>query len=320
MIMAARLRRRPLLTTRFPQLAAVAFALGVSFTGATARADAAETLDATPRTAVMSAFLPEWTALQGMLRDRKDYVINRMTFATGTIEGKPVVLFLSGISMINAAMTTQLALDRFTIDKIVFSGIAGGVDPKLTIGDVVVPDAWSEYLESVFAREKDGRYAVPGFAGSPVPNYGMMFPQPVEIAAGDGTVEKRMWFPVDAKLLAIAKNVAQKTMLKDCTAENVCLTHKPTVLVGGHGVSGQAFVDNAAFRDYAQKTFGAEVLDMESAGVAQVAYTNRVPFIAFRSLSDLAGGGDAENEMGTFFQLASDNSSAVVREFLKALP
>jgi len=59
---------------------------------------------------------------------------------------------------------------------------------------------------------------------------------------------------------------------------------------------------------------------MESAGVAQVTYTNRVPFIAFRSLSDLAGGGDAENEIGTFFQLASDNSSAVVREFLKALP
>jgi adenosylhomocysteine nucleosidase len=313
-------KRRPLLTTRFPQLAAVAFALCVSFTGATARADAAETLDATPRAAVMSAFVPEWTALQGMLRDRKDYVVNRMTFATGIIEDKPVVLFLSGISMINAAMATQLALDRFTIDKIVFSGIAGGVDPKLTIGDVVVPDAWSEYLESVFARAKDGPYAVPGFAGSPVPNYGMMFPQPVEIAAGDGTVEKRMWFPVDAKLLAIAKNVAQKTMLKDCTPENVCLAHKPMVLVGGHGVSGQAFVDNAAFRDYAQKIFGAEVLDMESAGVAQVAYANRVPFIAFRSLSDLAGGGDAENEMGTFFQLASDNSAAVVREFLKTLP
>jgi adenosylhomocysteine nucleosidase len=109
-------------------------------------------------------------------------------------------------------------------------------------------------------------------------------------------------------------------MLKDCTAENVCLTHKPAVLVGGHGVSGQAFVDNAAFRDYAQKTFGAEVLDMESAGVAQVAYANRVPFIAFRSLSDLAGGGDAGNDMGTFFQLASDNSAAVVGEFLKALP
>src|SRR5260221_13826993 len=105
MIMALMLRKAAL-TTRFPQLA-VAFALCVSFTGATARADAAETLDAIPRTAVMSAFLPEWTALQGMLRDRKDYVVNRTTFATGTIEGKPVVLFLSGISMINAPMTTQ---------------------------------------------------------------------------------------------------------------------------------------------------------------------------------------------------------------------
>jgi hypothetical protein len=59
MIMAVRLRRRQLLTTRFPQLAAVAFALGVSFTGATARAAAAETPDATARTAVMSAFPPE---------------------------------------------------------------------------------------------------------------------------------------------------------------------------------------------------------------------------------------------------------------------
>jgi adenosylhomocysteine nucleosidase len=59
---------------------------------------------------------------------------------------------------------------------------------------------------------------------------------------------------------------------------------------------------------------------MESAAVAHVAYANGVPFIAFRSLSDLAGGGPGENEMGTFFQLASDNSAAFVREFLKQLP
>ena len=41
---------------------------------------------------------------------------------------------------------------------------------------------------------------------------------------------------------------------------------------------------------------------MESAAVAHVAYANRVPFIAFRSLSDLAGGGSGhENEMGTSY-------------------
>src|ERR1700745_1519957 len=53
-------------------------------------AHAAPTLDTVPRTAVMSAFEPEWTALQTMLVGRKDYVIDGTTFAPGTIATKPV--------------------------------------------------------------------------------------------------------------------------------------------------------------------------------------------------------------------------------------
>ena len=79
---------------------------------------------------------------------------------------------------------------------------------------------------------------------------------------------------------------------------------------------GPVFVDNAAFRQYVFKTFDAHVLDMESAAVAMVAYANGVPFIAFRSLSDLAGGDLATSEIRTFFQLASDNSAAVVQRVL----
>jgi adenosylhomocysteine nucleosidase len=108
--------------------------------------------------------------------------------------------------------------------------------------------------------------------------------------------------------------------LAQCTANGQCLKHRPKVVVGGNGVSGQAFVDNRAFREYVGKTFKATVLDMESAAVAHVAYANSKPFIAFRSLSDLAGGGDGENEIEIFSQLASDNSAAVVKVFLKALP
>jgi adenosylhomocysteine nucleosidase len=283
-------------------------------------AEAAETLDTTPRTAVISAFQPEWAALQAALQERKAYTVNGTAFDTGLIEGKPVVLFLSGISMVNAAMTSQLALDRFTVARIVFSGIAGGVDPRLAIGDVVVPARWSEYLESVFARERNGTYVLPGFADTSVPNFGMMFPQPVEVANGTGQPEKRWWFPVDATLLSVARTVAGTVSLNACAGDNKCLAQQPKVVVGGNGVSGAAFVDNAAFREYAQKTFGAEVLDMESAAVAHVAYANKVPFIAFRSLSDLAGGGAGENEMGTFLQLASKNAAAVVEAFLKALP
>jgi adenosylhomocysteine nucleosidase len=59
---------------------------------------------------------------------------------------------------------------------------------------------------------------------------------------------------------------------------------------------------------------------MESAATAHVAYVNKVPFIAFRSLSDLAGGGEGANEMGVFFALASANSAKVVEAFLEKLP
>ncbi len=141
---------------------------------------------------------------------------------------------------------------------------------------------------------------------------------PVEIAREDGAVEKREWFPADPQLLALARQAADATVLRDCTPENKCLKRRPRIIVGGRGVSGQAFVDDKPFRLYARSTFRAEVLDMESAAVAHVAYVNKVPFIAFRSLSDLAGGGEGENEIGTFFRIAADNSARVVLAFLAA--
>lgn len=281
---------------------------------------AAETLDTTPRLAVMSAFGPEWIALQEALSERKDYEVNGTTFATGTLEGKPVVLFLTGVSMVNAAMTSQLAIDHFTLEGIVFSGIAGGVNPERHIGDVIVPDNWGQYLEVILARQTgEGEFTPPPFLEASHPNYGMIFPQEVDVARPDGEIESKFWFPVDAKMLETAKAVAEGIALEDCAGEGKCLTHAPAVHVGGNGVSGAAFVDNAEFREYAFETFEAQVLDMESAAVAHVAYANDVPFIAFRSLSDLAGGGEGANEMGTFMGLASNNSASVVKAFVKAL-
>ena len=196
----------------------------------------------------------------------------------------------------------------------------GGADPELKIGDVVVPQAYSEYLEAVFAREtKKGEYTLPSYAERRTPNFEMIFPQPVEIANGSGEPEKAKWFQVDSGLFSIASKIESQQLAK-CTAANACLDHQPRLVIGGNGVSGQAFVDNKAFREYAHETFKASLIDMESAAVAHVAHANKVPFIAFRSLSDLAGGGPGENEIGTFFQLASDNSSTIVKAFLKALP
>src|SRR5687768_10989797 len=110
-------------------------------------------LDAAPRVAVISAFQPELTLLLSRVEQPRKFTINGVDFTTGTLQGKPVVLFLSGISMTNAAMTTQLALDRFNVSHIVVSGIAGGVNPGLHVGDVTVAQRWGQYLDVLVARE-----------------------------------------------------------------------------------------------------------------------------------------------------------------------
>lgn len=279
--------------------------------------------DDTPRTAVMSAFAPELTALLQATSDRHEVVLGGTAFTTGVLEGKPVVLFLSGVSMVNAAMTTQRALDSFRVSRIVFSGIAGGVDPQLDVGDVIAPAQWSQYLEGLMAREDKPGHFTPPPAGAPADGapFGMMYPQAVQVPRAPGPPERRQWFPADPTLLEVARRVAAQVALTRCAAEaGPCLAKAPRVVVGGNGVSGQAFVDNAALRGWAYATFQAQVLDMESAAVAHVAYANGTPFIAFRSLSDLAGGDPGANQARVFFQLASDNSAAVVRAFVAALP
>ncbi|SIR30440.1 5'-methylthioadenosine/S-adenosylhomocysteine nucleosidase [Pseudacidovorax sp. RU35E] len=272
--------------------------------------------DSTPRIAVMSAFEPELVLLRQKLQDARTTRINGVEFHTGTLQGRPVVLFLSGISMTNATMNTQLALDRFKVSHVVFSGIAGGVNPNLSIGDVTVPAQWGQYLEVLMAKEvAPGRYEKPPFIqDATLPNFGMMFPRPVEFrSAAQPRVTRRFWFEVDPGMLAAARTL--KVDLAACAA-GTCLRHPPRLVVGGNGVSGQAFMDNKAFREYTYATFQANVLDMETAAVGMVAHANGVPYLAFRSLSDLAGGGDGANEMGTFMRLAADNSAQVLMAFL----
>ena len=290
-------------------------------TAATMTAPAHDLPDAVTRIALVSAFAPELALLRDELSGAAAYSLNGVEFVTGTLQGREVVLFLSGISMVNAAMTVQLALDHFDVERIVFSGIAGGVDPALRIGDVVVADRWGQYLELVFARETEGGWRTPPFFDYPYANFGMLFPRSVSVQrAGAAGPETRFWFAADSPLLAAARVAAAEVVLARCTADGTCLRYDPRVVVGGPGVSGSAFIDNAEFREYVLDTLGARVLDMESAAVAHVAYANGIPFLAIRSLSDLAGGGAGENQMEAFLGLAAGNATAVVKALLRALP
>jgi adenosylhomocysteine nucleosidase len=87
----------------------------------------------------MSAFDAETSALIQRAEETITVTAAGRIFTLGRLGGKDVVIAQSEASMVNAAMTTQAAVDHFNLTAIVFSGIAGGVNPALHIGDVVVP-------------------------------------------------------------------------------------------------------------------------------------------------------------------------------------
>lgn len=279
-----------------------------------------EPLDHVPRLALISAFGPEWQIIRQRLSDRRDYTLLRKEFSTGVLSGRPVVVFLSGVSMVNATLSTQIAIDYFHIEGIIFSGVGGGADPRMGIGDIVIPERWGQYLEMTFARETEDGYRLPPFLSSDFPNFGMMHTINVgtfEELAGEGS--SQFWFPVDADYLAAAKRAATKFTIPSGNRSGRNLKRNPKTYVGEAGVSGSAFVDNAKVREWAFAAFGAAVLDMETAAVAQVADVNDVPFLAFRALSDLAGGEVGANEFDIFMDIVGDNLADLLEVFLAEL-
>ncbi|KAL4457745.1 hypothetical protein ABPG75_012610 [Micractinium tetrahymenae] len=101
---------------------------------------------------IITAFSPE---VQSVL-DRMDSILGKKTYSgraffIGKLGKKTVAVTTSGESMVNAALTTQLFCDKF-VSKLVFSGIAGGVDPSNNIGDVVIPATWIQPHQQRYIR------------------------------------------------------------------------------------------------------------------------------------------------------------------------
>ncbi len=300
--------------------------------------------ECTPRMGIVSAFGAEADILLAQTQQRKVWLINGNRYTTGVLRGNPVVIVLSGVSMINATMNTQLMLNHFRIERLIMSGIAGGVNPANNVGDVMVPERWVMPMEVYW----NGDGSVPAPCGKPADvtclglqlatkggkplsdfklhgadgkDNGSLFLRDNFVMHSDNAPkgEYRFDYEADAKMLAVARGI-QPALLK-CSAKDaqLCVSNQPKIKVGGRAVSGTAFLANAQYRMYLYDTLQAEVVDMETAALAHVAYANKVPYLAFRSVSDLAGGHDFK-EVGAFFGsgLAETNEAAVTLAFLDA--
>ncbi len=253
-----------------------------------------------PEIAILFAFGQEGKLLRTKMELTDSLNLAGRIFWTGKLQGKDVVLVESGVGMTNATMITQLLIDKYSPEKIIFTGICGGIDSANRIGDVVIPEEWVTHDYGIYDKD--------GFSPESV---GVMLP---------GETERRyvMFFPVDQNLLATAQISAQKARGEfKPIGERI-----PQVKIGGIGASGNSFIDQKEKRTWLQERLSAQIVDMESAAVVQVANVNGVPILAIRSCSDLAGGSGsstAEEELSHFFKVAADNSAMFVLWLLSSM-
>lgn len=92
------------------------------------------------RIGVIGAMDSELAALIAALAQPARETVQGLTFHTGLLSGRPVVLVRCGIGKVSAARCTQVLIDRFAPAAVINTGIAGGLGAGLAVGDIVVAD------------------------------------------------------------------------------------------------------------------------------------------------------------------------------------
>jgi adenosylhomocysteine nucleosidase len=88
--------------------------------------------------AIIGAMEEEVRLLRQNIDNAAEEVIGGSQYTSGSMQGVEVVLLRSGIGKVNAAMSTAVLLERFKPDFVINTGSAGGFDPDLNVGDVVI--------------------------------------------------------------------------------------------------------------------------------------------------------------------------------------
>jgi adenosylhomocysteine nucleosidase len=291
-----------------------------------------------PLTAIVAAYRPEIEAILNEIEKREDTQIHEtLTFKgvkyyLGTFRDDPIIVFVTGVSITNAAMTVQMALDYFPIKQVLYSGIAGAVNPELHPGDVTVPARWYYHDESNYANpDGQGGYILADYYLSQLThhndrdtsleefpryeNFGMIHPDEVSIVKdGIDRPTDTPYFAATASLLEASKRAAESMgpIIMDDGRE---IQYR----IGGNAVTGSVFLDNAEYREWTRRVWNAEVTEMESAAVGQVCYVNEIPWVIIRAVSDLAGGQEGKNVENIYDDRSSEHATQFLFKLMEEL-
>jgi len=172
-----------------------------------------------------------------------------IVYHEGTLHGVPVVYCKSGVGKVNAAVCTQLLIDQ-GVDSVLFTGVAGALDPELEVGDIVI---------STSCLQHDMDVTPLGFPRGVVPFMDI----PSDVAA-------------DELLVRIASEAAAQ--------------HFGGRYRTGKVLSGDQFIASRDVVKRLRDELGGTCAEMEGAALAQVCAMNGIPYVVIRSMSDKADG------------------------------
>lgn len=92
---------------------------------------------------IIGAMEEETRVLLAQMENQKKEEIHHLSYISGEIAGKPIVLTQSGIGKVNSALATAFMIDRYQPELVINTGSAGGLQPGLKVGDVLVADELS---------------------------------------------------------------------------------------------------------------------------------------------------------------------------------
>lgn len=197
---------------------------------------------------IIGAMDEEVLEIKNTLKDVTVETAAGMEFYRGKINEKEVVVVRSGIGKVNAAVCSQILVDKFGVEAIVNTGIAGSLKAEIDIGDIVLSS------DSV-QHDMDAT----GF-GYPIGQIPRM---------------ETFAFPADQKLLKLAE--------KCCNQVNPDI--KTFV---GRVVSGDQFISDKEKKQQLIDNFDGFCTEMEGAAIAQVCYLNHIGCLIIRAISDKA--------------------------------
>jgi len=243
---------------------------------------------------IMGAMPEEMDKIIATISNKQIVERGSRIYYRGELYGQDVVAVFSRWGKVAAATTATHLILEFNVDRIVFTGVAGGISPELNVGDVVIG-------QRLYQHDMDARPLMRRF----------------EIPLTGKTSYETPQQNVDIMAQAVHNFLINNKEFRKILIENNI--NNPKMLIGDIA-SGDLFISSKEMKNALIKNLPSVVCaEMEGAAVAQVCDDFGVPLLVVRVISDSADEQAHITAIGFVNQHASDYSLSILKEYIEII-